>query len=323
MTTPNGAPETPAERIQQGVAAAFAQPLTDTSTLQTAHAGGDTIELHGLNECIMGASGSGKTYAIGTMIEAGLEVFYVGMEPGLETLFGYFTDKGKPIPPNFHWHMVESAKSSFLEMMDIAKKINTMTFESVSKLQDPNRSKFTTFYNLLSTLNNFVDDRTGKAYGPVDSWNTDRCLVIDGLTGVNNAAMATVVGGKPVRNMSDWGVAQNLVEGLLRKLCEGSMCHFCLLAHVERETDTIQGGSKITISTLGKALAPKIPAMFSDVILAVREGDKFRWDTASALADTKFRNLPLSPNNLPDFRPILAKWKSRGGVITPTTTPVV
>lgn len=272
--------------------------------------------LAGLNECLMGPSGAGKTYAIGTLFDVpGVEVFYLGLEPGLETLLGYFTDRNLPIPENLHWHQVKAAESSFTEMMDVVKKINTLSFDAVSKLQDPNRGKFTTFYNILAALNDFKDERTGKSYGAVDSWGTGRILIIDGLTGINNAAMTTVVGGKPVRNQADWGVAQNMVENLLRKLTEGSRCHFILLAHVEKETDMIQGGSKISISTLGKALVPKIPAMFSDVILATREGDKYKWDTGSMTADTKSRNLSISSNHPPTFKAVFDKWLSRGGMI--------
>jgi hypothetical protein len=83
---------------------------------------------------------------------------------------------------------------------------------------------------------------------------------------------------------------------------------------VERETDAILGGVKLMVSTLGKALAPKLPPMFSDVILTVREGSKFTWDTGSAMADVKTRNLPIAGGQPADFRSIVSKWKSRGGV---------
>ena len=76
------------------------------------------------------------------------------------------------------------------------------------------------------------------------------------------------------------------------------------------------GGVKITVSTLGRALAPKIPPMFSDVILSYREGTKFFWSTANAQADLKARNLPLAEGQTQDFKVILDKWISRGGKLT-------
>ncbi|MFM9673602.1 hypothetical protein, partial [Streptomyces galilaeus] len=92
---------------------------------------------------------------------------------------------------------------------------------------------------------------------------------------------------------------------------------FVLLSHVERETDPVVGGTKITVSTLGRALAPVIPSKFSDVILASRDGAKWAWNTANSLADLKTRNLPVQDGLPPSFGPIIEKWKSRGGRISP------
>jgi hypothetical protein len=56
--------------------------------------------------------------------------------------------------------------------------------------------------------------------------------------------------------------------------------------------------------------------MFSDVILTKRQVTKFFWSTADSQADLKARNLPIADDLPPDFRPILEKWKSRGGKFT-------
>lgn len=270
--------------------------------------------LPGVNILLEGPAGTGKTHSIGTLVDAGIEVFYLGIESGLESLLGYWTDKGKPIPPNLQWQMVEAPKAGFAEMIDIASKINMLSFEALTKVADTNKSKYDQFRKILLALSNFTSDRDGKSYGAVDSWTNERAIVIDGLTGLNNASMANVVGGKPVRSMSDWGLAQVQVENLLRMLCDGCKCWFVLIAHVERETDQILGGIKLTTSTLGKALAPKIPAMFSDVILTARTGDKWVWDTANAQADLKTRNLPISSAIQPDFGQITRKWRARGSM---------
>jgi hypothetical protein len=267
--------------------------------------------LPGTNVLLMGPSGTGKTHSIGTLIDSGLEVFFLPLEPGLESLFGYYTDRKLPIPPNFHWAEPVRGTSSLSGLLDSAKKTNTLSLESLAKLSDPKRGEHNQFVKILEALNNFTSARDGKSYGPVNEWPATRCLVIDGLTGLSNAAMSMVVGGKPVRNQADWGIAQTYVEQILRLLCEGCQCHFILLAHVERETDPVLGGIKIMASSLGKALAPKLPAMFSDVILSARAGTTWTWDTANPQADLKTRNLPIASTNPPDFRPIITKWKSR------------
>lgn len=270
--------------------------------------------LPGVNVLLIGPAGTGKTFSIGTLVDSGMEVFYLAMESGLESLLGYWTDAGKPIPANLHWHFLEPSTAGFAELSDAALKVNTMSLKALADMQDINRSKYNQLIKLYTVLNDFEDQRTGEKFGPVDKWDTTRVLVIDGLSGVNKAAMDAVVGGKPMKSMADWGLAQTQIENLLRKLCDGCKCHFVLIAHVEREVDQILGGVKLMVSTLGKALAPKIPAMFSDVILNKREGTKFTWSTADLTADTKTRNLPLSEGIIPSFAPIIAKWKTRGGL---------
>lgn len=271
--------------------------------------------LPGFNFLLMGPAGTGKTTAVGTLVEAGVEVFYLALEPGLESLLGYFTDKGKPIPENLHWHTLKAPTASFTEMIDAATKINTLALDSLAKMADPNRSKHNQFIDLLKALNDFPCDRTGKKFGPVNSWTPSRALVIDGMAGLGRAAMSLVIGGKAVKSQSDWGIAQDQLEKLLRMLCDNCPCHFGLIAHVERETDQVLGGVKLMVSTLGRALAPKIPAMFSDVILTVRNGDKWTWDTGSVQADVKARNLPFKSDLPASFGPVVEKWKSRGGVL--------
>lgn len=271
--------------------------------------------LKGVNVLLMGPAGTGKTHAIGTLADAGVEVFYLGLEPGLESLLGYWTDRNKEVPANVHWHTVEAPKASFSNLMAQAKKVNTMSLDSLAKMADPDRSKYNTFELILGALNDFKDDRTGKSFGSTDEWGTGRALVMDGMAGLARAAMGLVVGGKPVKNQSDWGIAQQQVSTLIHMITNQLRCHFVLLAHVERETDQVLGGVKITLSSLGKALGPQIVPMFSDVILTVREGDKFSWDTGSALADVKTRNLPIKQGLPASFVPIVEKWKSRGGVL--------
>lgn len=270
--------------------------------------------LPGVNVLLMGPAGTGKTYDIGTLVDAGIETFYLGLEPGLESLLGYYTDRGLPIPNNLHWHQLKAPTAAFGELLANAEKINQLSLDSLAKMADPNRSKHNQFIELLRVLNDFSDNRTGKTFGAVNTWGPGRALVIDGMAGLGRCAMSLVIGGKAVKSQSDWGIAQDQVEKLLRMLCDSCNCHFVLIAHVERETDMILGGVKLMVSTLGRALAPKIPPMFSDVILTVRNGDKWVWDTASAQADVKTRNLPIRSDNPPTFASIITKWKARGGV---------
>jgi hypothetical protein len=272
-------------------------------------------ELPGTNILIEGPTGRGKTTSIGTLVDSGIETFVLFTENGLETLLGYWKDKGKEVPPNLHWHTLSPFKESWKTMIEAATKVNEIPLDQWAKMTDPNRGSYSRFIDLLKLMSNFEDQRTEEKFGPVDTWGTGRALVMDSLTGLGYFAMALVIGGKPVKSLPEWGAAQDVLERLLRQMCDGCRCHFILTAHIEREVDLVQGGTRMMASTLGKALAPKLPPMFSDVILAVREGTKFTWDTIDAGADLKARNLPMA-NGLPqDFSAIINKWKSRGGIV--------
>lgn len=271
----------------------------------------------GLNILIEGPTGVGKTRAIGTLVDydPNLHVHYMAFEAGAETLLGYYLDRGKPVPDNLHIFTVKAAAAGWSEMADQAKYVNTLSYEALKKQVDPNRSKYDQYEKFLRTFNEVREDKSDAKFGSVDKWDTNRVLVIDGLTGLGDAVLKTVIGGKADRDQKDWGLAQNMLENFLRKLTSDCRCHFVLLAHVERETDLISGGSKITMSTLGRALAPKIPPMFSEVILAKRNVTQFSWDNVDPQADLKFRNLPPGDKHLPDFKQLLDTWKKRGGVI--------
>lgn len=272
--------------------------------------------LSGVNVLIEGETGTGKTTSLSTLAETGVELFVLFTESGLESFLGAWTDHGKPVPSNVHWHVLQRGSGSFKALADSANMINTYTLESLFKVQDPHRAQSNQFVTLLRALSDFPDDRTGSKFGPVDSWGPNCCLAIDSLTGINPIAMSLVIGNKPLKSQQDWGIAQDQIEKLVRQLTDGCKCHFVLTAHVEREIDQVFGGVKVTVSTLGRALAPKLPPMFSDVILASRDGTKFHWSTANPLAALKARNLPVADNLQPSFVPIFNKWLSRGGCLS-------
>lgn len=277
--------------------------------------------LPGVNVMLQGDSGVGKTHAIGTLVETGLEVFYLALDPGRESLAGFWTDKGKKIPENLHWASIRTVPQGFDTMKDIAQKINSYNFEMLTKLVDGNKKKYNQHEQLLTLLSNFKDERTKQDFGAVDHWNTDRVLVIDNLSGLSDIILNNVVGGKPVKNQGEWGIAQTQVEIMVKMLTDGCKCHFVLLGHVEKELDEVNGGYKVMASTLGKKLAPKLPKMFSDVILADRNGKEYSWSTAATGVTLKTRNLPLSDKITPDFGQIIKKWESRGGKRAVTVLP--
>lgn len=274
-------------------------------------------QLFGPNVMLMGPAGTGKTYAIGKLVDwaekNGKVVAVLFTENGLETLLGYWKDRGLEVPKCLAWHQTLTKPVSLANLMKAADNVGKLSYEALTKMVDPNRSgDNNAFYKILSAMSNFPDDRTGNKLGAVDTWGLDEIFVIDSLSELSNAAAKMVIGSKPTMAPPDYGVAQNNLMNFLRLCTQGMQCTFVMTAHVTRETDEITGGVKLMVKAVGKALANEIPQLFSDVIYTVREGSSFYWDTAAANVDVKTRNLPIQAKQAPDFGVIMDKWTKRG-----------
>lgn len=275
-----------------------------------------TISYPGFNVLLMGPSGTGKTRAISTLVSTGLKVRALFLEPGLETLIGVYSDAGKPIPENLAWHYIQPKTLGFDALKSTAELVGKFDLKALASMKDAKRSENNQAVEVYTQLNDFHDQRTGKKLGSADSWGTDTVLVVDSLSALNRIFMDMVVGTKPVRDQADWQVAQNNLMNIIHKLTSGCMCHFVLIAHVERLVDEVLGGVKLMPQTLGKAVAPQLPQPFSDVILSAREAGQWVWDTASTQADVKTRNLTIGSKLPPDFGPIYNKWLARQKLAT-------
>ena len=258
---------------------------------------------------LMGEIGSGKTRSIRTLIDAGIEVFFVATEPGFETLLG-------DIPPDkLHWHYVPAYQSDRSVLKAIAKLVNTVDIEQIKKMPGINRQKYTQWFDLLGAFDNFKDDRTGKEYGDVGLFGPDKAVVIDSLSGVSNMAYHLLGGDKPCLSWPEYDACQFNIREFINTLTQTLNCWFVLTAHIERETDPATGLQRLMVSSLGKALAPQLPKYFSEVILCKKltQGDKLKWvwDNIDPDARVKFRNLPPSSSCEQDFKIIKANWEKK------------
>lgn len=278
----------------------------------------EEASLTGPKILLEGPAGTGKTYAIGTAVDwaaaHGKDVHVLFTENGLETLRGYWTDKGENVPSNLYYHSVLTRPVALDQLIKAADDCGKFSYEMLTKMVDAKRGGANNAYlKILQSGSNFVDDRTGKSCGNIGEWGLDKIFVIDSLSELANAAFKMIVGAKPTASQPDYGVAQNNLMNFLRFITQGMECTCIITAHVARETDEITGGVKLMTKAIGKALANEIPQLFSDVIYTVREGNRFYWDTAAANVDTKTRNLPIAGKQSPDFGLIMNKWASRGG----------
>lgn len=262
---------------------------------------------------IMGPSGTGKSYCISTLLEAGLEVFMIGTEPDAISVVLDVIDEKKLPMDKFHWKSVRATGAGMAKLIDMAKKVKALDQEGISKLSGAGISKDiqNQYILLLQSIQNFVDDKDGQAYGDATEWGDNRVLVIDSLSGLNQMVQSAVIGLRPTSSQGEWQIAQNTLLALLMELTSNCKCFFLLTAHIDREPDEITGSTKIMVSTLGKKLAPKITPIFSEIVLTVRDGTDFYWSTASLQADTKARALEWSAKIKPSFVPLVEAYRAR------------
>ena len=276
-------------------------------------------QLVGSNILIMGSGGTGKTYSLGTAVDWAAandkEVFALFTENSLETLLGYWLDRGKPVPECLHYHQALTKPLSLASLISGADMVGRLSYEAVTKMQDPNRGgEANSFWKILKACSDFPDDRTGKTFGPIDKFDGSKIFIIDSLTELSNSCMKMVIGNKPTAAPPDYGVAQNNLMNFLRLVTQGVPCTFIITAHTDRLLDEMTQSNKTMVKSIGRALANDIPPLFSDVIQSVREGDKFYWDTAGFGVDTKTRSLGYRSKIEPNFAQILDLWKKRAAV---------
>lgn len=260
---------------------------------------------------LLGAPGSGKTYSITTLAEAGLEVFVISTEPtGLETLLDAWEAKKLPLS-QLHYATLTPSRMGIDGLAKLAQTISLSDHEGIAKLKPMGDRQNSKFRKLLELLRDFKCERTGQAYGSVESFGPERVLVIDSLSGINLMAKDLVVGDKPNMSPGEWGTAMNVIEQLLLNLCSNLKCILVITAHMEREENEITGARTIMISTLGRKLAPKIPRFFSEVVMTYREAVNYFWSTNALNVDLKHRALKLDGKLSPSFVPIVEAYHRR------------
>jgi hypothetical protein len=259
----------------------------------------------------MGPVATGKTWITRTLLAeypdenqkvhkgAGLNVFTVSLEPGwLDTMADCTCEMG------MHYRYIPPLDVDWGTLEDLANRVNVAG--DVTKVVDPNKRKYTQFFDMYNTMAGFVCDRCGKEFGPVSKFDEHNAVVLDGLTGLSRNAMTLTAGLKPYKTWPEFDAAGQQIENFLRK-CVSINASFVLIAHLDREMDTATQTMKLTMHTIGNKLAPRLTKdLFSEIILTRRDDrGRFYWSTSEANMDLKARRLPFSDTITPGFKQIL------------------
>lgn len=262
---------------------------------------------------LSGPAGSGKTSAIATMVAGGIQTFVIATDPdGVSSLLDACY-RLKADVSLLHWRECFPGAEGWSDLEDMITKISSMDQKQLSDQKDMGKYAFRDpALKFLRSFQNFESERDGLPYGDVSKWDASRCLAIDGLTGWSAIGFGCTVGYKPTANPGEWGIAQNFVLNMLRKILSDRQCYFILTSHVEKEMDELAGVKKLTVSTIGAKLAPKIPPLFSEVVMTSKKADgSFNWSTLDSTMDLKNRALPNSANIKPDFKQIIDAYERR------------
>lgn len=210
---------------------------------------------------LLGDSGTGKTGALGSLVrDASQELLMYDFDNGLSIL-----GDAKVIPPTL------ASKVHYQTFTDKYKTVGAKTMiDGVPKAWSES----------LKQLTHWRDG--DEDLGQSSTWGTDKTIVIDSLTFWAKAAMNHILmlngrmGQRPYQ--SDWGEAQDLVEGALSLLYSKDIkCNVVVNCHIayiptpetaDKENPILRG----LPMSLGKALSPKIPRYFDVVVQARTKG---------------------------------------------------
>jgi hypothetical protein len=272
------------------------------------------------NILLQGEIGSGKTYALQTLLPeywsepsgslfkgAGLHALCLSFDPGIDATIGRNLC-GHPEAPSvaLHHHYIPPVAVSWQTMRHWALLANTIDIEKLTQMSDPKRGEYGQFLDLFDACNRFVCDGCNKDFGSISELGEDWAAALDGLTGLTTVARRNMCGGSPFLSLPKIGGIQGLVEGFLDQWWGNTACNAILIAHIERETSPMTGMQYLALSTIGQKLAPKILKKPDEIILARRERGRYYWDTSDDDYALKQRRLPARPDLPPDFSQIFS-----------------
>ena len=199
---------------------------------------------------LMGKSGSGKTGALASLVQAGYELAILDFDNGLD----------------FFASLLSKEESDRVFYVSLRDQMKAVAGKAVVK-------QVTAAKEMAKYLDNWKDDDLG----PVSSWPLSRILVIDSITNMAKALFNHVLSVNGRLNQtpykSDWGNAMFLVDNYIQLLtAPETPCHVIFMAHVEYLEDEYLGIVEGLPVTLGKKLSPKIGTYFNSTLYVTRKG---------------------------------------------------
>jgi len=171
----------------------------------------------GLRVLIVGDPGSGKSSAIGSLAEAGQELFICDFDDNLNPLPQFLTPEALE---RIHYE-------TLLDDFKFDQKKRMATVSGIPQA----------WPRYIKLAEQWIDSETGEDFGRPDDWGDDRWFVEDSMTSKGNAAMNyTLFKHKRTgqdKRLRDWGVAIDLLESSLVAFQSSNVNYICT-AHLAR-----------------------------------------------------------------------------------------
>lgn len=228
-------------------------------------------------------SGSGKTGALASLVDAGFNLRILDFDNGLSVLKGYV--KNKANLANVHY--VDRLQD------DIKLVAGRIGFQ-----------KAPAFQRAMDALDKGGKEFWGADIPPVDEWTPREVLVLDSLTMCGRTSLQMVLvanaAGLKSPEIQHYGTAMENVEKLVMSLMASTVkCNVIINTHIT----SVEGDARLYPDALGSKLPPKI-GKYTDNIIGLR----LQAGTRSFLTQ-KDGLLPLkSAVPLPEKLPIDTGW---------------
>jgi len=215
-------------------------------------------------------SGAGKTGALASLVDAGLNVRILDFDNGLSVLRGYVRDKTK-LATNVHY--VDQLQD---DMQLIAGRVGIKKSASFQRAMDALDKGGEAFWG-----------KSGAHIGPLKTWGPRDVLVVDTLSSAGRASlyMVMMANGAAMKapEIQHYGTAMDNIEKWLQMLTGSSVnCHVIVNTHIT----SVEGTAKLYPEALGSKLSPKIGRNFDNMLsLSVFGGKRvFKTDKDGFLA---------------------------------------
>ena len=205
---------------------------------------------HLVKALYVGASGTGKTGSLVSLLQAGYKIKMLDMDSGTDSLLAY----------------IRRDCPELIDNLDFISLRDKMKSDPVKGAKVSGAAK--AYTNAIKYLDKWDDDSIPS------EWGDDTIFALDSLTLFGRAAFRWAQGLSPdTKDPRQWyATAQASIQDVIDLLTSTSFnAHVLVISHIDR-IEAADGTVRDYASSIGKALGPKLPATFNTMFLAESRG---------------------------------------------------